>query len=250
LRKPKNNNNLENTESSTEAEYEGDPLTASVEDFEKALDAPSPPARKRRAVKRVAVPQQEEIKAAKKSSTYELLQRRQNVQRLRLRGFSLSQIAKQLGISILTAKKDLDEIQKINQEKVNQFQQSQFVGETLVVFDEIIQHAWNEFEHAEPGSKIRLQSLDLIRSTQNDKMKSLQDTGMIHKAPQQVEHKHSLALPWDDQMKSAVIDQLLQSQLTPQLALPTPDFAHESGKNIIDAEIISDNSSVPSTRKE
>jgi hypothetical protein len=57
-----------------------------------------------------------------------------------------------------------------------------------------------------------------------------------------------MALPWNDEIKHAVIDKLLQSQLSTQLALPTHDPEHAPGKNIIDAELVSD-TSVDSSKK-
>lgn len=215
-----------------------DPLTMSVAAVQAAQQQAQAQAlmgvpRRRRVAKRVSAPTPAQMKPAKKASQYEMMQRRQQVQRLRLRGLSIGEIAKQVGVSFQTVQKDMEMVQKENQDKVDKFQQAQFVGESLVVFDEIIHHAWSEFQHADPGSKQRLQSLDLVRVTQHDKLKSLQDTGLIHKAVQQVEHKHTIALPWTPEVKDAVVTQLLQSQLSTTLALPTPDPDHEPGKNVI-----------------
>ena len=231
-------------------EQQDDPLTMSVEAVELAQQQVRtlPGVPKRRQPKRVTAPKPHELKPAKKSNAYEIMLRRQQVQRLRLRGLSISEIAKQLSVSFLTAQKDLEAVSKTNQDHVDQFQQSQFVGESMEIFDDLRQRAWDEYNSADPGSKIRLQSLDLIRVIQHDKFKALQDTGLIQKAAQQVEHTHTMALPWTDEIKLAVIDKLLQSQLSTQLSLPTPDPDHVPGKNIIDAEFVSD-TSVADSRK-
>jgi len=197
---------------------------------------------KRRSTRRVPAPQPEELKPARRTSQYEMMQRRQNVQRLRLRGLSISEIATQLKVSYLTAQRDLESVKLVNQEQVKNFQQEQFVGEAMTLFDELRQHAWNEFEQAQPGSRHRLQSLDMIRTLQNDKVKALQDTGLLMKVAHEVKHEHTIALPWTDEMKRAASSQLLQSQMTAKLALPTPDPNHDPGRNIIiDADVIEEN---------
>lgn len=216
-----------------------DPVAAIQAAQQAAKNAPLGVPR-RKSLKRVANPKPNQIKAARKGSAYEIMQRRQQVQRLRLRGLSIGEIAKQLKVSFLTAQKDLECVQKDNHGTVDAFQQAQFVGESLCMFDEVVQNAWREFESAPPGSKHRLQSLDLVRITQGDKFKALQDVGMLQKAAQQIEHKYSMDLPWNDDLKDAVIDKLLQTQLSTTLALPTPDYDHDPGKNVIIDAVLTD----------
>lgn len=168
------------------------------------------------------------LKRTRRSSEYEIICRRRKVQRYRLRGMSYAEIAKELNVSEFTIKRDMEAIQRENQTRVDKFQQDQFVGESLVTFDQLQEHAWEEFNAAEGGSKQRLQALDLVRSIQNDKLKALQETGMVHKAPQEVHHTHT-ALPWSDDIKQQVIQTMLQSVLKPQLGMPTPDVDGPDG---------------------
>jgi len=177
---------------------------------------------KRRGQKKALVVAEPEPVRPFKMSEHELQERRTKVYRLRLQGISYSNIAKMLNMSVLTVRRDLEHIRKDNQTKIDQFQQNQFVGESLLVFDEIINRAWNEYNSNKEGNP-RLKSLDLIRTTQNDKLRVLQETGMIHKQATAVEHTHVVSLPWTENVKDAVIQTLLQQKLSPQLAAPTPD---------------------------
>jgi DNA-binding CsgD family transcriptional regulator len=168
---------------------------------------------------------------ANKPNAWELQERRQRVLRLRLRGLSYANIGKLLNLQIPTVMRDLEAVQKQSVGKVSNFQQHSFVAEALTVHDEIIERAWSEFSAAQEGTQHRLKSLDLIRVTQADKVKVLQDCGVIKKVTEEKTIKHTFELPWDEETKDAVVMTLLQKRLTPQLAEPTSDESHEPGKN-------------------
>lgn len=176
---------------------------------------------------------------AKKASEFEITQRRKQVQRLRLSGKTYDEIAQETGVTVFTVKRDLDAIQEENLSRVDKFKQQQEVGDGLRVFDQVLEHAWEEFAGALKGTKQRLDALHLIRTTQNDKLKAMVEVGLVAKAEQQVTHKHVHQLPWNDEMKSKVIHEMLHHGLQPQFQLPTPDPSHVPGKNldVIDVEV-------------
>lgn len=196
-----------------------------------STEAPLPGVPKRKPGKRIAAPTQQQMALPRKSTDYEIQERRTKVQRLRLRGLSAGSIAKLLGITPITVKRDLEAIQRVNVAQIDEFQQNQFVGESLVVFNEIMERGWSEYSSVPEGHPMRIKSLDLIRTTQNDKLRVLQETGMVRREPAILEHRLSFDLPWDEEVKHAVAEALLHRRLVPQLPEPTPDYLHEPGRN-------------------
>jgi predicted transcriptional regulator len=163
---------------------------------------------------------------------YEIAERRKNVERLRLRGLSVTAIAKLLKVEVWTVSKDLKAVQEQNIKEVNDFDQSAAVAEAMSRYREIEERAWAEYSSAD-SSRERLKALDLLRVTQGDKLKALADTGLIHKEPVQLEVKHTHQLDWTPEMRDNVARALLYQGLTPQLAEPTLDEAE-----IIEVEAI------------
>jgi hypothetical protein len=158
-----------------------------------------------------------------KLTKFEIADRRRKVMRLRLRGLGIPQIARVIQISESTVESDLLEVQKINQQAVNNFEKNQFIGESLLVFSELEERAWAEFSAAESGTSHRLKSLELIRSLNKDKIDALVDTGVIKKAEdaQIIEHHHSIK--WDEDLKSKIAKAMLEASLKTKLLEPTPE---------------------------
>lgn len=166
--------------------------------------------------------------------------RRKKVQSLLLRGLTITNIAQLLKVQPKTVKSDITAIKRANLKKIDDFQQELFVGESFAVFEELIEQGWKEFLSNKEGDARRIKALDFIRTTANDKIRLLKETGMVKTEGEHVTVTHTFDIPWDDATQRKVAMALLQEKLTPQLAAPTPDFEHESGKNIPDAEIITE----------
>lgn len=178
------------------------------------------------------------LKQTKKSSEWEIEQRRKDVLKLRMRGLNYHNIATTLGISVFTVRNDLAALQKEAKKRTDNFQAAAFVGEVVESLDDVIARAWEEFNANLIGTKGRTDALRLIQAANIDKLKVLIDVGLVSKVAQEVKHKVSMELPWDEGMKQAVIHQMLQRSLKPQNALPTPDPDHGPGKQIEVAEIV------------
>jgi len=214
----------------SEADPSSEPLSGNPDD-------PSLPGVKRRRSPRAPKQALETVKPPKMTK-WEIAERRLKVQRLRLRGLSTSTIAKMLGVSFNTVAKDLEAVQKENISKITNFDQDAFVSENQAVLDMVIERAWGEYSSFKEGEPGRIKALDMVRVAQNDKLRALIETGMIHKEPQQVEHTHTFNLPWDEDTKHVVAEALLQRALAPQLAAPTPHLDHHPGKNVIEVEVV------------
>jgi hypothetical protein len=158
--------------------------------------------------------------------------RRREVEKLRLRGFSVNAITKALAVSAKTVYRDLEHIRAMNLAEVSTTEKDEHLANALVRYREIEEQAWAEYAASEPGSASRLRALDLIRVTQGDKIKALRDTGYIRVEAQQVEVtvNHKLGEVWSQELQAEVANAMLSRALTPQLEEPLPE------SDIIDAE--------------
>jgi len=164
-----------------------------------------------------------------KADSYELMSRRRKVQGLRLRGLSYQEIAHELSITDEQAKSDLEYLRKASRDAIDHFQQVQQQGDALATYEELEAKAWEEYESAvddegHPMTTARLKCLDLIRTIRNDRLRALQDCGLLTKVAEKVEHKVAYQLPWDHKLKQAAAQAMLASVLTPQLPAPEPDI--------------------------
>ena len=127
----------------------------------------------------------------RKSSKEEMYERRQMVMRLRLKGMPYKAIGKELGIGIMTVKRDLQTLKQDVSARVTKFDRDYALGECLQTYECIHQEAWQEYERCSHGSTGRAQFLNLIRAAENDRVKVLCDVGMIGREAIKVEHNHS-----------------------------------------------------------
>ena len=167
--------------------------------------------------------QEPEEKSLARSTEYELQERREQVQSLRIRGLSMRVIAKMLNVSPKTIERDLLAIRAQNESAVDASQQNQVVGEALARLRAVEERAWSEY-HSSKKSHERLKALDLIRTLQNDQLKAFKDAGILSSgAEHTVEVTHTHRLDWSEEMKEKVSRALLQQSLTPHLAEPVPE---------------------------
>lgn len=154
----------------------------------------------------------------RKSSKEEMYERRQMVMRLRLKGMPYKAIGKELGIGIMTVKRDLQSLKQDVSARVTKFDRDYALGECLQTYERIHQEAWQEYEGCSHGSSGRAQFLNLIRAAENDRVKVLMDVGMIGREAVKVEHNHKAdealaGITKDAQQLIAMA--LLKAQLSP-----------------------------------
>lgn len=181
---------------------------------------PKTPAPKKKLAQALVFSRRGASKKAKrrKSSREEMHERRQMVLRLRLKGMAFRQIAKDLGVGVMTVRRDLQAIKARMADKVSQFERDQTLGESLHTYELIHQEAWDQYSRCANGSEGRVKFLNLIRAAENDRVKVLMDVGLIGKAAVQVEHRHKAdevlaGLTKDAQQLIAMA--LLKAQLRP-----------------------------------
>lgn len=159
----------------------------------------------------------------RRSTKYELAQRRKEVERLRLRGLGIAAIAKLMEMSQSAVSNDLEEIRRENAARFKEFDQRQYVADSVSHFETLQQSAWAEYYKAETPQQ-RLKALDLVRSIENDKIKALRDTGIVQggdEGPREVTHTHRL--DWSREMRENVARALLEQGLSAQLPEPIPE---------------------------
>jgi DNA-binding CsgD family transcriptional regulator len=123
-----------------------------------------------KAKKRAPVPNQ-------KAQTIE--ERREQVFRLRIRGIARKDIAEQLNVSLGTVKNDLAIMRQKNAEYVTEYQQNEFVGMSIAMFEEVATNAWEEYDNNKANGTLRLKALDLVRNITKDQIKLLQEVGLL-----------------------------------------------------------------------
>ena len=169
-------------------------------------------------------------KKRRKASAEELAERQQMVMRLRLRGLSYRDIAKELGVGYMTVKRDLERIKEETHSRISKFDRDYALGKTLSVYEQIEKESWEQYHGCAPGSSGRAQFLNLVRTARNDQAKLLMDVGLIGKAPQQVQHKveaDAILKNWTSEAKQLVAMAIIKTQL-PE---PGEPVAEDDGSN-------------------
>lgn len=146
----------------------------------------------------------------------ELAERRQMIMSMRLRGKSLREIGKELGVGPMTVKRDLDAVAKLNQEKISEFERNNALADACQTYDTLEKEAWEQVFRCANGTQQRAQFMNLVRVVNNDRVKMLMDVGLISKAPQKLEVKsettHQLE-GWTEDAKQLMAMALLQAQM-------------------------------------
>ena len=178
------------------------------------------PVKKKKLAQALVLSRRGSSKKAKhrKSSKEEVYERRQMVLRKRLKGLTFRNIAKELGVGVMTVRRDLQAIKERMADKVSKFEKDQALGECLQTYELIHQESWDQYHRCAHGSSQRVQFLNLIRAAEGDRIKTLMDVGLIGKAAVKVEHKHEAdkvlaGLTKDAQ--SLIAMALLKAQLKP-----------------------------------
>lgn len=190
----------------------------------------------------------------KRLTEYEVMERRTQVQKMRLRGLSVPAIAKLLKnvdgtpVSEQTIHADLRAIQKENVQLIDKADKIEWVAQSIATFKDLEERAWADYHSSKDGTRDRIAALNLIRSIENDKIKILTSTGFIKADPKQIdvnvdhyhEHdkidvNHQLELKeahpvWTKEIIDDVSKALMDRLLTTNLADPVPP------EDIIDAE--------------
>jgi hypothetical protein len=146
----------------------------------------------------------------------ELAERRQIIMSMRLRGKSLREIGKELGIGYMTVKRDLDAVAALNRQRISEFERNGALASAAHTYDMLEKEAWEQVFRCANGTSNRAQFMNLVRVVNNDRIKMLMDVGLIDKATQKVEVKSEtthLLEGWTKDAKQMMAMALLAAQI-------------------------------------
>lgn len=141
--------------------------------------------------------------------------RRIDVVRRRLRGQSVSVIAKELGESTSVIYNDIKSIRESNEKYTSNFNQDEFIGESLDVFRKIEEESWEQVFILDKGDARKAKFLDSVRSSRREQIKLLQNSGMLHKEADKLEVHLSTDIigSWSDDQKHMVADAIVEAAI-------------------------------------
>lgn len=174
------------------------------------------------------------LQRPKSRKEQEIFDRRMRIYQLRQRGYTYERISKELDITYVTVKKDMDAITEMARGQVVDFDAPMFIAKELAGYDDLIKSGWKEYERGANGIQ-RVKALEFIRQTKSDKVKALKDVGVVSERPKDatnVQITAAVIKGWTPEVQAAASKALLETMLSGDLPEPVP----EEGPKVIEAE--------------
>jgi hypothetical protein len=148
-----------------------------------------------------------------KCTQAEMEMRRLEVSRRRLCGQPLHQIANELGYSVVTISKDIAAIQESNIQLIQNFEQEDFISESLEVYKKVEREAFTQLYEVPDGDVRKSKFLKDIRDTRKATIELLQDSGLVRKEPKKIDVDISIDVlnHWTSEQKTLVCDAILDA---------------------------------------
>lgn len=182
------------------------------------------------------------MKRSQKMTKVEIEQRRKQVRKLRLRGLSISNIAKLLTVSVGTIQRDLDAIVEESRKELANFTPNDYLAEDKAFYDELIELGYSEFMSAKPNTPQRIRALEFLRQARGDRRQAYKDCGLIQNQDVNVQHEVVYNLPWNDDVQKVIAVELLKRSLSappqePQLDTNIVDIGFEAVEDAKNVEV-------------
>ena len=141
--------------------------------------------------------------------------RRLEVIRRRLKGQTVLIISKALSCSENTIYNDIKAIRDANSKYVAEFDQDDFIGETLDTYRKIESEAWDQVFFLDQGDSRKAKFLDMVKSSRKEQIKLLQSSGLLHKEAEKVEVQLTTEVlsDWSDDQRRLVSDAILEASI-------------------------------------
>lgn len=148
-----------------------------------------------------------------KCTQAEMEMRRLEVSRRRLCGEPIHQIANELGYSIVTISKDIAAIHESNIQLIQNFEQEDFISESLEVYKRVEREAFMQLYEVPDGDVRKSKFLKDIRDTRKATIELLQDSGLVRKEPKKIDVDISIDVlnHWTAAQKTLVCDAILDA---------------------------------------
>ena len=150
-----------------------------------------------------------------KCTNAEIELRRLEVVGRRLRGETITSIARELGFSPVTIKSDIDAVATLNLQYVTDFSQTDFVGETLEVYKQLEKKAFAQLDAVPRGDSRKAKFMQDIRSNRKAMIEILQESGLLHKEPKKVDIAVSMDVlnQWSTAQKDLIAGSILDAAI-------------------------------------
>jgi hypothetical protein len=158
----------------------------------------------------------------------ELERRRVEAQRLRIRGLTYTQIARELAVDVATIRRDFEAIRMANRERLHALTPQDLAAQCEETYNELERRLWAEYESAPENSRHRLNALDLLRLTVNDRVRCLRDCGLIGESDATLRRAdgrpgYELDFQLSADERAFLAEQLIQRALVRELPGPVPE---------------------------
>lgn len=174
----------------------------------------------------------------KKAKPMEPDERRKKVFQRRLKGETQQKIAKELGIGLVTVKRDLRVIKDNNTSKITTLKQKETVGGSITVFDEVQEKAWVQY-HMSIDKTDKARFLKTVMDAENNKNKLLAEVGYIKRAGAEVNVKVDHKVINNFSLEAQEI--LAGAMIKAKLSLPKAPVKDE---DYIEAELVEESKKV------
>lgn len=162
----------------------------------------------------------------------DLTERQRRIVKYRLRGMTQRAIARLEDVSQPMIAKEMRAIRAAFKEQGENIDQDVIVGESMTLYQELEQRAWEIYHKALDEKKYGdcNKALATIMSARDHTVKLLLDLGLVERA--KIEHSHTVNLPpfvekWKEVDKSQVITSVIHTQLDPLEDPEPPQLAAE-----------------------
>lgn len=164
-------------------------------------------------------------------------ERRRQALQLHSRGWSYREIADHLSVSHQTIANDIKRVKEFKKNEVENFDREEYLVDTIVGYRDIIREAWVVYRDGNDETKIK--SMNLIRQTQNDLRKALQDTGVVKREQQPIQ-ANQFNFNFLSEINNKTVEEAIQTlvglELTTELQDPEPPSEEDLQPQVIDVE--------------
>jgi len=165
-----------------------------------------------------------------------LEERRREVLKLKMEGYSVSEMQVALQATETEIRNDLKVIRDRNVQRATGEDIDNHIGASLSVYERIQAESWKRYQESDDSKKPKY--LDIIRAAENDKNKFLSNVGHIDKKPQEqtLRVEHSVVADLSRETTVSIRKALLKGHASRTLPEPEPRIL----KTLLEADEIID----------
>jgi hypothetical protein len=150
--------------------------------------------------------------------TTNIEERRKLVLKMKMRGMTLKDMARLLGVQETVVQFDLRKMKHEMTSKLSKIQKDYALGESVSVFEEIERAAWEQYNIAKDATPMKAKFLETVKEARKEQIKLLSDIGLIQKQTQKVDVKvdTSIISHWSPAVQDLIAASLIRATLDSQ----------------------------------